>query len=107
MKPKDKDIKKDGPRQTTLFGMMASSSNDRKSRVEKKPREIVSESHPIDSDTAMTDATLVETQPDLPEEWEETQPVEAAGSLEVGVPSQVLFLHLTFCRRRRPPLHSM
>ncbi|KAJ7096343.1 hypothetical protein C8R44DRAFT_812788 [Mycena epipterygia] len=87
LKPKDKDIKKDGPRQTTLFGMMASSSNDRKSRVEKKPREMVSESHPIDSDIAMTDATLVETQPDLPEEWEETQPVEAAGSLEETQPA--------------------
>ncbi|KAJ6586903.1 hypothetical protein DFH09DRAFT_910436 [Mycena vulgaris] len=77
-KPKDKD-KKDGPRQTTLFGMIASTSIDKKSRVEKKPREVASQV--ADSDVTMTDMT-VETQPDLPEEWEETQPVEG-GTIEV------------------------
>ncbi|KAJ7703219.1 hypothetical protein B0H17DRAFT_95568 [Mycena rosella] len=71
-KPKDKD-KKEGPRQTTLFGMMASTSIDKK-RVEKKP---VADSQMADSDVNMADVT-VETQPDLPEEWEETQPVEAS-----------------------------
>ncbi|KAJ7218083.1 hypothetical protein GGX14DRAFT_495522 [Mycena pura] len=64
---KTKD-KKEGPRQTTLFGMMASA------RIEKKSQ--VAESQ--DSDVAMSDRTLGEsgTQPDLPEEWEETQPID-------------------------------
>ncbi|KAJ7497276.1 hypothetical protein FB451DRAFT_1018101 [Mycena latifolia] len=79
-KPKDKE-KKDGPRQTTLFGMMTSASIDKKTRTEKKPREIVTGNQAADSDVTMADMT-VETQPDLPEEWEETQPVEAT-SLEV------------------------
>jgi hypothetical protein len=61
--------------------MISSAAVDKKSRVEKRPREIVPESDVADSDVAMTDVT-VETQPDLPEEWEETQPVEAS-SLEV------------------------
>ncbi|KAJ7725842.1 hypothetical protein DFH07DRAFT_1002167 [Mycena maculata] len=74
-KPKDRE-KKDGPRQTTLFGMMASASNDKRSRVEKKSLEVVLDSQPPDSDITMTDSTLIETQPNLPEEWEETQPLE-------------------------------
>jgi hypothetical protein len=52
------------------------------SRPEKKSR--VAEVQPVDpDDVAMTDASLVETQPDLPEEWEETQPVEGTSILEV------------------------
>ncbi|KAJ6593880.1 hypothetical protein B0H19DRAFT_1092452 [Mycena capillaripes] len=72
-KSKDKE-KKDGPRQTTLFGMMSSAprTETQKSRVQ-----------PADPDVAMND---VETQPDLPEEWEETQPVDAT-SLEETQPA--------------------
>ncbi|KAJ7680302.1 hypothetical protein DFH06DRAFT_1076932 [Mycena polygramma] len=77
-KPKDKD-KKDGPRQTTLFGMMPSAP-----RPEKKPR--AADVQPADLDVAMPDASLVETQPDLPEEWEETQPVEDVASVEETQP---------------------
>jgi chromosome transmission fidelity protein 4 len=74
-KLKDKE-KKDGPRQTTLFGMMPSAP-----RPEKKSR--VAGVQPAELDVPMTDVSLVETQPDLPEEWEETQPLEGATSLEV------------------------
>ncbi|KAJ7132769.1 hypothetical protein C8R43DRAFT_1089712 [Mycena crocata] len=74
-KPKDKE-KKDGPRQTTLFGMMTSA---------KKSRETVTDNQP---DVTMSDATLVETQPELPEEWEETQPVDPG--LEVRVQCKLL-----------------
>ncbi|KAJ7647353.1 hypothetical protein FB45DRAFT_1100523 [Roridomyces roridus] len=69
-KPKDRE-KQDGPRQTTLLGMMA-----------KKKATVPDSSQPAaDSDVtmtdSMTDSTLVETQPDsLPPDWEETQPVE-------------------------------
>ncbi|KAF8210212.1 hypothetical protein K438DRAFT_1809179 [Mycena galopus ATCC 62051] len=84
-KAKDKE-KKDGPRQTTLFGMMPSAP-----RPEKKSR--VAEVKPADQDVSMTDASLVETQleetqlvetqPDLPEEWEETQPVDSFEETQV------------------------
>ncbi|KAJ6499321.1 hypothetical protein C8R45DRAFT_1211105 [Mycena sanguinolenta] len=71
-KEKEKE-KKDGPKQITLFGMMSSAPRTQKSRL--------GEAQPADSDVTMTDASLVETQlvetqPDLPDEWEETQPVD-------------------------------
>lgn len=84
-KLKDKD-KKDGPRQTTLFGMLTGSSIDKKMRAEKKPQETVADNHVADPDASMADTTVAETQLDLPEEWEETQPVEAT-SLEETQPT--------------------
>ncbi|KAJ7262195.1 hypothetical protein B0H12DRAFT_1321837 [Mycena haematopus] len=84
LKAKEKE-KKDGPRQITLFGMMSSAP-----RTEKKSR--VAGSQPATSDVAMTDVVetqletqLIETQPDLPEEWEETQPVDGTTFEETPV----------------------
>ncbi|KAJ7462267.1 hypothetical protein B0H11DRAFT_2285618 [Mycena galericulata] len=98
-KPKDRD-KKDGPRQTTLFGMMSSASSKKETRDENKSRQVVTDIQRIDSDITMTDATLVETQPDLPDEWEETQPLEEA-TLEVYAdPVGSHRLNLTPCGRK-------
>ncbi|KAJ7188294.1 hypothetical protein C8R46DRAFT_934135 [Mycena filopes] len=77
LKPKDKDKKDSGPRQTTLFGMLSSAPRPTKSPLAAEV-----------ADVPMSDLgeTQVETQPDLPEEWEETQPVEAT-SLEETQPA--------------------
>ncbi|KAK7057212.1 chromosome segregation protein [Favolaschia claudopus] len=74
-KSKEKE-KKDGPRQMTLFGMMSSAprSDKRVPAVQPTP------------DITMADASQVETQPDLPEEWEETQPVDGTSLLDETQP---------------------
>ncbi|KAJ7072346.1 hypothetical protein C8F01DRAFT_1205930 [Mycena amicta] len=64
-KGKDKE-KKGGPKQTTLFGMLSSA------RIEKNSLAVESQ----DSDASMSDVLIIESQPELPEEWEETQPVD-------------------------------
>ncbi|KAF7315738.1 Chromosome segregation protein [Mycena indigotica] len=67
--PKAKE-KKEGPKQTTLFGMLSSS---RKSKLSESETAVESQ----DSDVSMLDASsVIESQPDLPEEWEETQPID-------------------------------
>lgn len=81
---------------------MASASTDKKLRSEKKSRDIVTDSQPADSDITMTDSTLVETQPDLPDEWEETQPLEEA-NLEVCTdPIDSHRPNLTTCKETQP-----
>jgi chromosome transmission fidelity protein 4 len=83
-KGKEKE-KKDGPRQTTLFGMMAgpSSTLEEKSR-DKKAAPVVDEAM---ADSQMTDmtmsdvGTLIESQP-ASQDWQETQ-VDDSESLAV------------------------
>jgi chromosome transmission fidelity protein 4 len=108
-KGKDKD-KKDAPRQTTLFGMMPgrSPTNDKKARNKKRPEpkatldppaanNTLPDSQATDitmSDVEPSDAgTMAETQPDLPDGWEETQIVDNSQALlegSVGQPPESL-----------------